>query len=505
MAGFRRKPSVWIPAALSLALLAGCSAGGSQETKGADQQPEAANSSADGSKQKPALKVLGFNVAFDPNADPVAKDVEAKTGYKVTYSVLPKDKPEEKLNIEIASGTEYDILDLTPSQFYTLVAQGALQPIDELVEKNGTHMKQAISASSWELGKYNGKLYGVPQKNERANIEKTMIMRQDILTELGLKMPETLDELYQTLKTVKAKKPDMIPLTGNNMDVFMIYSGFGLYTDWAEVNGQLLPRIKQPAMKDYMAFMRKLYTEGLLDKDWAVNKTAQTQEKFVSGKAFMIPGNWNDASNMNAAFAKNVPNGKMGYMLPLKGADGNAGVQMEDKLLYVHAIPKSSKHAEDAIKFMDAKLEMDTFTFLTMGEKGKTFNEENGVYSPIMPAFTEQRGNAYWFLDGIQEVKYADMWLARLRRTPTLFEAFSAINKDFDKYAKKNPVAFMPPIEVVGKNQASLTQKETDYFIKLLLGGESIDNFDKFIKDWDASGGSEVVKAVNEWYKTAKK
>lgn len=44
------------------------------------------------------------------------------------------------------------------------------------------------------------------------------------------------------------------------------------------------------------------------------------------------------------------------------------------------------------------------------------------------------------------------MWLARLRRTPTLLEAFNAINKDFDKYAKVNPIAFMPPIEAVSKN-----------------------------------------------------
>ncbi|MGG1516667.1 extracellular solute-binding protein [Paenibacillus oryzisoli] len=493
-------------AAIALSLLAGCSSGGNSEVKPSENAGAAASTAAaDASGVKPPLKVLGFNVAFDPNADPVAKDVEAKTGYKVSYSVLPKDKPEEKLNIEIASGVEYDILDLTPTQFYTLVAQGALQPIDDLVGKYGANMKQAISDSSWELGKYNGKLYGVPQKNERANIEKTMILRQDVLTELGLKLPETLDEFYQVLKTVKAKKPDMIPLTGNGMDIYMIYSGFGLYTDWAEVGGQLLPRIKQPGMKDYIAFMQKLQAEGLLDKDWAVNKSAQAQEKFVGGKAFAIPGTWNDASNMNAAFTKNVATGKMGYLLPLKGPDGKAGVQMEDKLLYVHAIPKSSKHAEDAIKFMDAKLQMDTFTFLTLGEKGVTFNEENGVYSPIMPIFTEKRGNAYWFLDGIQEVKYADMWLARLRRTPTLFEAFNAINKDFNTYAKKNPIAFMPPIEAVGKNLPSLQQKENDYFIKVLLGGDSVNNFDKFLKEWDAAGGTEVVKAVNDWYKTTKK
>ncbi|SDD69311.1 putative aldouronate transport system substrate-binding protein [Paenibacillus sp. UNCCL117] len=491
-----------ISAAIAMTMMAGCSGGGGAE-------PQSPAPAASGAKEnggaKPSLKVLGFNVGFDPNNDPVGKDIEARTGYKVAYSMLPKDKPDEKLNIEIASGTEYDILALTPTQFYTLVAQGALQPLDELVNKHGANMKKAISASSWELGKYNGKLYGIPQKNERPNIDKSMIVRQDILDELGLKMPETLDEFYTTLKTIKAKKPDMIPLTGSGKDIFVVYSAFGLYTDWVEINGQLLPRIKQPAIKDYMAFMKKLYVEGLIDKDWAVNKSTQAQEKFVGGKAALIPGTWNDASSMNAAFTKNVPSGKMNYMPPLKGPDGKSGVQMEDRLLYVHAIPKSSKQAEAAIQFMDLKLQMDNFTFFTLGEKGVTFNEENGVYSPIMPIFTEKRGNAYWFLNGIHEKDYADMWLARLRRTPTLFEAFNIMNKNIEQIGKQNPIAFMPPIEAVGKNLPSLTQKENDYFLKVLLDGEKIENFDKFMTDWDNSGGSEVVKAVNDWYKTTKK
>lgn len=121
-----------------------------------------------------------------------------------------------------------------------------------------------------------------------------------------------------------------------------------------------------------------------------------------------------------------------------------------------------------------------------------------------MPIFTEKRGSAYFFLNGIREVEYADMWLARLRRTPTLFEAFNAINKDFDKYAKVNPIAFMPPIEAVGKNSPSLTQMENDFFLQVLLSGQKIEDFDKFLAKWDSSGGSDVIKAINDWYSTKK-
>jgi len=505
------KRNGWMKAGIfalaAMTVLAGCGGGNKPEASQGDQSPSASSSqSSEGAGgAKPELKVLAFNVGFDPNAEPVAKDIETTTGYKVNYTLLPKDNPEEKLNIEIASGANYDILSLTPNQFYSLVAKGALQPIGDLVDQYGANLKEGISESSWELGKYNGELYGIPQKNERPNIEATMIVRQDVLDELGLKMPETLDEFYETLKTIKQKKPDLIPLTGSGMNAAMIMSAFGLYTGWAEDGeGLLTPRIKQPATKDYFAFMKKLFDEGLLDKDWPINKSAQAQEKFVGGKAAMISGDWNAASGMNDAFKTNVPQGKMGYMSPLNGADGKAGVEMADKLIYVHAIPKSSKHAEDAIKLMDMKMEKNNFTFLTLGEKGVTFNEENGVFSPIMPIFTEKRGSAYFFLNGIREVEYAEMWLARLRRTPTLFEAFNAINKDFDKYAKRNPIAFMPPIEAVGKNLPSLLQMENDYFLQVLLSGEKIENFDKFLSKWESSGGSEVTKAINEWYSSKK-
>ncbi|WP_229750608.1 extracellular solute-binding protein [Paenibacillus nasutitermitis] len=501
------KRSKWIKAGIAgiaaIAVLAGCS-GGKEPQAGESGKSPSESSAVEAGGAKPELKVLAFNVGFDPNNDPVAKDIESTTGYKISYTLLPKDNPEEKLNIEIASGVKYDILTLNPTQFYTLVAQGALQPIGDLVDQFGANLKEGISESSWELGRYNGELYGIPQKNERPNIEQTMIVRQDVLDELGLKTPGTLDEFYETLKTIKAKKPDLIPLTGNGTNVPMVWSAYGLYTGWSEMDGQLVPRIKQPAMKEYFAFMKKLFDEGLVDKDWPVNKSAQAQEKFISGQAVMISGDWNLASSMSDAFKTNVPEGKMGYISPLQGTDGSAGVEMADKLIYVHAIPKSSKHAEDAIKLMNMKMEKSNFTYLTLGEKGVTFNEENGVYSPIMPIFTERRGSAYFFLNGIREVEYADMWLARLRRTPALFEAFNAINNDFDKYAKVNPVAFMPPIEAVGKNLPSLSQMENDFFLQVLLSGEKIENFDKFLDKWDSSGGSDMMKAINDWYATKK-
>ena len=66
--------------------------------------------------EKPTLKVLGpFIPNVDPNNDPSQKAIEDKTGYSVEYSLLPQDSPDQKLNMELASGADYDIVMMNPA------------------------------------------------------------------------------------------------------------------------------------------------------------------------------------------------------------------------------------------------------------------------------------------------------------------------------------------------------------------------------------------------------
>jgi len=483
---------------LVLAILNACSA------KENTNQVVGTNSESESGK-KPTLKVLGSYAAnLDPNKDIMHQEILERTGYDVQYSMLPQDNPEEKLNLEVASGVDYDILMLTPAQFYKLAVQGALMPLDELLEKNGQHIKDAISEKTWELSTYEGKIYGVPQKNERPNIEQALAYREDILEELNLKQPETIEEFYETLKAVKAAKPNMIPLTGYGLGAADVYSAFGLYTDWMEVDGKLLNRYQMPEMKEYLTFMSKLYQEGLIDQDWGINKVATMQEKFTSGKAFAMPITWSESPKVKPALLNNVAGSKLAYMNPLVGTNGQVGIQASLRIERIHAIPKNSKRAEDAIKFIDSKLEPENFTFLTLGEEGVTFKQDGNKYEAIMPIFTEKRGTAYWFLNGIDEKRYPDMWLARLSRDPALLEAFQLFNKDYDKYAKQNPVAFIPPHEAGSKYQQALSKIEEDYVVKVLMGGEKLENYEKFQQNWEQSGGAEIAKAVNDYYQSVK-
>jgi len=300
----------------------------------------------------------------------------------------------------------------------------------------------------------------------------------------------------------------MIPLTGHGTGdgVFIrtLLSGFGIFTDWTEIDGKLVNRFSRPEMKDYIGYLQELYKEGLLDLDWGVNKVASMQEKFTSGKAFAMPFGWFDGPAVTPALEKNVPGAKLGVLNPFKDANGEAGIQANLRIQYIHAIPKDAKHPEDAMKYMDLKLEPNNFTYLTLGVEGKHFTVENGAYTPIMPIFTEERGSAYWFLNGIDEYRYPDMWLARTRRDPNLYAAFELLNKEYDKYARENPAAFAPPLDAVSQYQQSLNKKQEDYVIKVMMGSADLADHDAFMKEWEQSGGAAINEAVNEWYASTK-
>ena len=459
------------------------------------------------SAEKPTLKVMGTFIAnVDVNADPTAKAITEKTGYTVEYSMNSQDNPLQRLSLEIASGVDYDIVRMSPDEFRALVGQNGFMALDDLLAEYGQEMKSVISEETWKLTTYNGKIYGVPMMNERANIESTILMRKDILDEIGLDVPETPEEFANVLRAVKKAYPDMIPYSvmaagsPNGIYAETLISAFDIYFDWNDVDGTLKHYVQMPKYKEYLSWLAGLYKEGLIDADIAINKKVNLDEKFTSGKVFAIPSNWYEASTQVPALYANVPEAEITYVMPLQDENGVAHIRANKYLNNVSVVLKNAKHPEDAVKFMNAKLTEPTFTYITLGTEGETFTKDGNHYEPIMPIFSELRGNAWWYLNGIREKEYADMWMARTRRNVELGKAFDAANAEFDKYAVYSPTANMPTPASLSKYRASLNQLVLDNEILFVTGVKPISEYDAFVAEWESKGGAEVAKDVNAWY-----
>lgn len=458
---------------------------------------------------KRELKMLIPYQPFDPNLDKSALMMQELTGYKVNYFMLPQKNPDEKLMLEISSGNDYDIIRVTPTQFGSLAATNCLTEIDTLIDKYGANIQKNVPDYAWQAVTANNKKIGIPRRNTAATMKNAqgmlmggVLVRTDLLAKLGLKMPTNIDELTNMLK--KFKENGFIPLAGSSAIDATISSAFGFQTnDWYDVNNGLVPRIKMPGAKDYLTFMANSYKDGLLDKDWPINKMENQIQKFTTGKAAAMPCMFWDLPSVIPALEKNVPGATTQMMLPLYGEDGKQYLTIgKGSMDIIDVIPKSAKNPIDAVKFCNLKADSDIFLKTYLGKEGVSFKIENGKYLPILPAFNDY-ANSNQFTGVGDGNKVWAMWQARARKTPEMAAAYDQLNAIVPTVANGLHEDITPSanLEAIRKNNATLNQLESNFMIKVIAGAVPVSDIDKFITQWSQQGGADMEKAINDWYK----
>lgn len=112
-------------------------------------------------------------------------------------------------------------------------------------------------------------------------------IRKDWLDQLGLEMPQTTDDLYQVLKAFKENDMngngdpnDEIPMVivggdkGLTETMYSLAGSFGTRCDFQLMDGELVYGPTTENFRSFLAYMHTLYSEGLINSDFAVNGQA---------------------------------------------------------------------------------------------------------------------------------------------------------------------------------------------------------------------------------------
>lgn len=472
--------------------------------------------------EKPVLKYLGYNVSFDPNTDGMAKVYEEKTGYKVDYSVLPAENADEKLLMEVASGADYDVVQVGVSQFQALLSQGALLPLTDLLNQYGQDVLKGVNEDSWKAcSGSDGKIYGIPYKYPYpTEIGTFMVARLDLMKAAGInEIPTTIDQFYDTLVALKKFYGDKyIIFTGPfrvasegsvNWDIPQsITSAFGIYNDWmVDESGKVYYMTEHENFPKMIEFMQKLSKEGLIDRDWAVNNTTTVNEKLSSGKAIIAASNRTGVAVttpiMTAKDGLGLTYDDIGYISALAGSDGTCKYMKTEAINQMTCILKSSKNAEHAINWINIKQQNQLF--LNIGVEGTHFTyDADGSIKPINPIFAEERGNSYWYLNSTNEEEFAKQWPSRVRKSDAMWAAFEAVtnkaNKETPEVFVENTFGFMPSLENYSKYNLALFKSTSDFILQLISGTKSIKDLDTFKSDWTNNGGEKIREEMKKWY-----
>lgn len=484
-------------------LLTGCNAGGTASgasSKSPESSPEKVTTNTDG--EKPTLKWLSYYASFDPNSEYVAKLLEDLTGYKVEYHLLPGENAEQRLSLEISSGTKYDVLKLTSSQYAMLAGQGALLPLNTYLDEN-PGIKENTDPKGWyTVTQEDGNIYGVPEVG-MLQISNALGFRKDIFDKNNLSIPNTVDEFYQLLKDIK-EKTGKIPLTGNQAIQPTISSGFGFNNYTFEVNNNKVQSyLRNPGVKEYLAFMHKLYSEGLIDADWPVNKGENIDQKMSTGEAIMAQMPWSSTPGWTRALRENLPEAKFESILPLTDAKNVKHINPTagSAIGSVIAIPKSAeKNAAYVIDMVEKRLEKETYWKFNAGEEGVHYNLKDGVPIPIQPKYKEDMTNGNYFQTSVNFFEHPTTWMSRVAKDELLYEAWHDMNTKALDHKFMNDPFFFSSFPEYDKYNAVLAQKANDYFQQVIAGTQSVDSYDEFLKSWEQAGGLEYEAGAQKWY-----
>lgn len=470
------------------------------------------------------LKRLGGNVGFDVNADYMVPVIKEATGYDVEYFSLPAENADEKLLMEVAGGADYDVVNVNINLWRTLMAQGALMPLNNLLDAYGQDILKGNTEDVWSaLSDKDGNIYGLPYMYPHSyEIATFMACRWDLMKAAGITaLPTTIDEFYNCLVTLKNfygneyiifSGPFKPASEGNENWVIpkTIACAFGIYNDWMiDESGKVIYMTEAEGFDDMVAFLTKLNKEGLLDTDWAVNTDSTVNEKFSSGKAIIACSNRAGVQVTTPAQIETLKltYDDIGYIGALKGPDGTCKYMSTEAINQVSCILKNSKNAADAINWVNLKVKEQLF--ICIGVEKVHFNyDDKGQIAPINPIFANERGDSYWYIDSTDAEKYQFQWPSRIRKSDAQWAAFDAItikaNEKTPEIFVKNYFAFKPASVNYTKYNTALFKSLQDFILQVLSGTRTIDDLNTYVSDWKNNGGEDVRGELQSYYDSIK-
>ena len=446
----------------------------------------------------------------DPGTGPCYEDIVALTGYELDFDVYDPDQKETKINMALASGESYDMIrGASLTQLFTFIENDALAPLNEAIDAYAPELKAAFSEEVWKAFTMDdGNIYCIPS-TAMPRLWNGIVVREDWLKALGMEMPKTTDDLLAFMRAVKTQDPGavgaerVIPFStslfsGGTMDDDPLLSACGITYPWCERDGKLVNRIELPEYRQWLAYYRTMYEEGLLDMDIAINKDSTLMEKMNKGLVAVARYPWNLTYQTRDAWAAENPDWKIGYMANPVGPDGEQGIKVENGLSFRFIVPASSQHVEDVVKYANEFVK--NYENLMIGAEGETFEVVDGVRKPILPAFNEQRGDTFWYQPvSIGEVEYP-LWLMRVYKLESMGQAYSDLMTANEGLQKVNPIANALNLPVTNTNAAQLNELELTYVLKIIVGELPLEAVDTLVEEWNANGGAASTEEVNAWY-----
>lgn len=451
------------------------------------------------------------------------------TGIEFNPEGYSSDAWKEQKGLMFASNTLPDLFissGFTATELLEYGSGGQLLALNDLLEKYGPDLQAALEefpTAKAAMTSGDGNVYTLPLITP---VVRDMHNRYWInsvwLENLGLEVPETLDDLYSVLKTFQEEDAngngdaaDEIPMsfvTGSTIDGLILNAlgvnynkqdaAFGITAD---SNGTVYCVHTSDAYKEYLKYMNKLYSEGLLDNEIFIQTeeqlTAKAQKNIigvasVSGAMYITAGTeiGYDYTQFDA-LTSDINSTKM---VTASQGFSVGGV----------AVSSTNKYPEATMRLLDYFYTEEGGRISYVGEEGVGWNwidESAGTWDKAQPEGYESAEDFRW------KKNIIGGWCGWQRQEFNAGQGSSnalLLNEMSEKYSEPYFVTAFPTLSLNEEDTATITSLVTDLTnytqqsrARFIAGEDDIDaSWDSYVANMENMNVKTYVDIYQKYY-----
>lgn len=452
--------------------------------------------------------------------------------------VVSSSEYDTKLNLSIAAGDIPDIFRVSPTQLTNLVEADMLYDLTDIYEANiSDFARESIEGDPFAIpaATFDGRLYAIPNPSTpQIDGGDSMYFRTDWLSNLGLSVPATIDELYDVMYAFANDDPDQ----NGQDDTFGFYldNKLGAVTLFAAMYGEY-PRIWTMAddgsvqwggvsdgMKDVLVKLAELYKDGIIDPEFTVKDSSIAGEDIGAGKHGLMFASWIAGYDAMKYSISNSETADWEAYTVVSATDEPAKVNAPFNVSTFYVVSKDCEHPEALVAIanydfergydlrmeliepmFDPELHGQMHAYLPTGFAPANKNlhiqqrilawQEGGDESELWPDDI-----ANW---NTQQTFYSDRDPNGFSHKVTFGPYHSGLSCvqeyiDADRYVYDAYTG--ADTENMIEYNGTLEALQLEYYTKIITGGDADALWDEFVSTWYSSGGDLVTEDVNDWY-----
>lgn len=457
---------------------------------------------------------------------------------------------DDKINTLIATGDIPDLLCVNSAQLKMLSNSGLIRDdlYDIYMENAGEGMRTIIEGVGGDAAipsaTYDGKMMAIPILNTSPGEEVPVLwLRTDWMQKLGLEDPQNWDDLYKIIDAFVHQDPDgngvddTIGLTfskdlwNSNFQMDGLFNVFGSYpkrnfwVDDPNEEGKVIFGAFADETKAALEVVSKMYADGLIDAEFAVNDNSAAVQQVASGKCGVVIGAVWDTNSVLYTSNDEDPNADW-HALPMVGLDGpTTKVTGNYPIIRYMVFSKDFEHPEAVIKMINLQFKKcfsddstqeiyDTYIEDASGNSGFAAFQ---IYpwGIFLPAVKNEMAADEIVNMGLSSDE-VDIWAKPFAKyvegyangDASLWRWYRFFGPDGGHLITGRYISddlyymnryYGPTTDTMAESMSLIDDLVNEMFTKIIMGEETVDAFDTYKAQAEALGLTDMTEEANAW------